>query len=101
AAFGVENWDEERFRETLAANLRDGRFRLVIAVDEITDEIKRIVLFLNEHTSTDLQVQALELGFIADEGVEILVPAVYGTENRKPATTASSSMRKWTEDTVF
>lgn len=35
--------DEEEFRAAVDDNLRSGRMRLIIAVDEITDELKRIV----------------------------------------------------------
>lgn len=76
-----DDWDEEVFRATVADNLTHGRFRLIIVVDQITDELKNIVLFLNQHTGADLQIFALELGYIADDAVEILVPAVYGIES--------------------
>jgi len=36
-----EGWDEEAFRNEVADNLAEGRMRLVIAVDEITDELER------------------------------------------------------------
>lgn len=76
-----DEWNEEAFRASVADNLARGRFRLIIVVDQITDELKNIVLYLNEHTSADLHILALELGYIADDGVEMLVPAVYGTES--------------------
>lgn len=76
-----EEWDEEVFRANLSDNLERGRFRLVIVVDQITEELKRIILYLNQHTTADMQIVALELGYIADDGVELLIPAVYGTES--------------------
>lgn len=76
-----QDWDEEAFRIAVATNLAQGRFRLVIVVDQITPELKNIVLYLNQHTNADLQILALELGYIADEGVEMLIPAVYGAES--------------------
>jgi len=74
------DWDEEAFREAVAANLAAGRFHLVIAVDEITDELKGIVRYLNAQTGSNVQIAALELRYSADGDVEILVPAVYGQE---------------------
>jgi hypothetical protein len=73
-------WDEEVFRSQVAVNLAAGRFRLIIVVDEITEELKSIVLYLNQHTDPSLQMLALEIGYIADHGVEIIIPATYGEE---------------------
>jgi hypothetical protein len=80
-------------------NLAQGRFRLVIVVDGLTDELKRIVLYLNQHTSDAMQVLALELGYIADNNIEILVPKTYGEESAQPK--EQSARRRWTEESVF
>lgn len=80
-ADSAEPWDEESFRSTVAANLQSGRFRLVLAVDQITDELKRTILYLNEHTGAEVQVLGLELGYVRHADVEILLPATYGEES--------------------
>ncbi len=84
------DWDQDTFQASVAQNLRDGNFRLVFAVDSITDELKRIVEYLNEHTATGVTILAVELGFVSDSGVEILTPAVYGQE----AAAAKDTRRK-------
>lgn len=76
-----EAWEEEAFRIRVAENLRVGRFDLVFAVDSITEELKKIVRYLNIHTASDIRVLALELGYAKDGDVEVLVPAVYGEES--------------------
>lgn len=80
AELAGEEWDETAFRANLGRTLADGRFRLVIAVDTITDELKRTVEYLNEHTIGEVEVVALEIGYLRDGGVEIVVPKTYGTE---------------------
>lgn len=77
---GEDEWDEAAFRANLARTLSDGRFRLVIAVDTITEELKQTVEHLNEHTIGEVEVVALEIGYLRDEGVEIVAPKTYGTE---------------------
>jgi hypothetical protein len=67
-------------------NLMSGSMRLVIAVDEITDELKRIVSYLNPHTTTNVELLALEMRRAVDEGVEVLVPAIYGEESARTGT---------------
>src|SRR5262249_49641265 len=57
-----------------------GSFRLVIAVDEITEELKLIVNYLNRQTDPNFHFLALELRRAEDEGVEVLTPETYGEE---------------------
>lgn len=72
--------DEGALRTEVTRHLQEGDFRLVIAVDEITSQLKMIIEYLNEHTVTAMQVLAVELGYSQEGDVELLVPAVYGEE---------------------
>lgn len=74
----VPDWREATFRNTVSQNLADGAFRLIITVDEITEKLKRTVVFLNSHTSPEVSLLALELPNVADEGMRSPVPKVYG-----------------------
>jgi hypothetical protein len=76
----IPDWDPHEFRRRLGANLADGALRVVVAVDEITDELKRTIQYLNRHTTDELEVVALELGYVKDDGVEMIVPRVFGEE---------------------
>jgi hypothetical protein len=69
-------------------------------VDSITDELKRVVRYLNEHTVSEIRVLALELGFVADGDFEVLVPTLYGEES---ATRKSqpSARHVWDEESLF
>ena len=98
SAVSDETWDEEQFRSTVASNLLTGRFRLVIAVDDITEELRRIVRFLNGHTTHELEILALELRYVADSGVEILFPTTYGEQVPKPT---APPPQVWDEDRFF
>lgn len=71
---------EPTFKAGLEATLASGHFRLVLAVDEITDELKKIVEYLNRHLADSISLMALELGYLSIGGTEILVPATYGAE---------------------
>lgn len=94
------DWDRDEFRRAVAANLETGRFDLVIAVDSITDELKRVVRYLNEHTVSEIRILALELGYVADGVVEILVPTLYGEESATRKV-QSPSRRVWDESSLF
>ena len=90
----ADDWDEESFRQTVSQNLERGAFRLVIAVDEITDELKLIVAYLNHHTDRGLRLFALELRRAVDEGVEVLLPETYGEESADESPGPGSSPRR-------
>ena len=87
-----DDWEEETFRRDLSATLAEGGFRLVLAVDQITQELRGIVEDLNLHSSAGMEFVALELSYVVDGDTEILVPREYGLESaavRKPPSTAN------------
>jgi hypothetical protein len=93
-----EDWDADRFRSRLVQTLADGAFRLVIAVDRITDELRGIVEYLNTRTDELVEVLALEVDLIAHDGVEVLVPRVHGTESARAKTQRASGARHGSRD---
>jgi hypothetical protein len=90
-------WDPETFRAAVADNLSAGRFDLIIAVDSITAELKRVVRYLNAHTVAEIRVLALELGYVAHADVEMLLSTVYGEEQKAPP----SPGRRCDEESFF
>lgn len=89
--------DAATLRTAVAERLSTGAFRLVMAVDQITDELRRSVEYLNQHLSDSVLVIALELGYLNQNGVELLVPHTYGAEleSRKRHSPAVAT-RRWT-----
>jgi len=98
-----EQWDSGEFRQRVSHNLIAGRFRLIIAVDRITEELKRSVEYINLHSSGGLELLAFELGYVADEGVEILIPQLHGEESSRiqGGTQSTGSGSVWSVDDVF
>ena len=88
-------------RESIARSLASGRFRLVIAVDHITGEHRSIIEYLNTQTVGDVQVLGLELEYVADEGVEILIPNIYGQETAEGKSRHGRTGHRWTEEELF
>ncbi len=89
-------YDRQRMLDQLADNLTAGRFRLVFAVDTLTDELRLIVNYLEQQMNT-VSVSALELSFAQYGDVELVRPSLHGaglgsTEARStmpPATTVN------------
>jgi hypothetical protein len=94
------DWTLPAFRGAVSSNLRAGRFGLLVAVDEITEELMRTVEFLNAHTVADLTVAALELRIAEDSGFQILMTGVYGQESAAPNPVVSGR-RRTTEAELF
>ncbi len=94
----TEDWDEQRFRIDLARTLADGAFRLVIAVDRITEELRSIVEYLNTRTDDSVEVLALEVDLVAQDGVEVLIPRVHGLESARLKTERSGGSRRGSRD---
>lgn len=67
-------------RENLAENLESGRMRLVLAVDKVNDDLKRIVEYLNSITLGEVSVFVMEFVRAERDGVEVLMPTAYGAE---------------------
>lgn len=91
--------DGEELRRAVMANLAAGTFTLLIVVDDITDELKRVVEYLNIATRDEITVLALELQYLKDAGKEILIPRTYGEALRETKGRAANNKVKWNAET--
>jgi hypothetical protein len=71
--------DEEKFWQSVKTNLQAGKVRMVFVADEIPNELKRIIEFLNEQMDP-AEVLAVEIKQYvdADSKIKTLVPRVIG-----------------------
>ena len=99
-AAGDPSWDEEAFRERIQANLEQGAFILVIAVDAMNDELVRTIRFLNTCGNPSFAFTSLEMRRFQKGATEILVPHLFELPN--PQKAASGGKRKqWTDARFF
>jgi hypothetical protein len=71
---------EADLRDRVASNLAAGRFRLLIAVDDISEQLQAIIRYVNAHTGGELKLVALALAEFADGATRVLVPTTFGNE---------------------
>lgn len=90
--------DADELRSQVSENLSAGSFTLVIAVDAITEELKRIIEYANEVTRDEVRVIGLELQLAKEGRTEILVPRTYGGSLAEAKAAASAGKAKWTAD---
>jgi hypothetical protein len=86
---------EGRIRDAVSENLRLGRFNLVLAVDRINDDLKRIVEYLNTVTVATVGVMVVEFARVVDGDTEILIPRTYGTELVETKAKSSGAKHQW------
>lgn len=55
------NWDEEAFREGIRQTLETGSFILIIIVDEMNEELRHTIRYLNECGKSMFLLHALEM----------------------------------------
>jgi alkylated DNA nucleotide flippase Atl1 len=87
--------DLASFVASVTARLRRGRFRLVLAVDELTDELRATIDFLATHTDAEMELVAIEVAYARTGDVEVLVPRVFGAASAPKRSTkpAAASTR--------
>ena len=93
----------EHFWTSVKTNLKAGRIRMIFVADEIPDELKRVVEFLNEQMDP-AEVYAVEIKQYVGPALKTLVPRLIGqtaeAEDRKRAGPLRPK-RKWDEDSFF
>jgi hypothetical protein len=91
-------WNEASFKEGVTQSLANGTFTLVIVVDEINEELGRIIRYINEFSKSAFSLHALEVRRFQAGGVEILVPQLHGLSAKPPS--SKGEKKKWTKDEI-
>jgi hypothetical protein len=100
-AFGDPDWDEEEFRKAVEENLARGAFILVIAVDEMNDELSRTIRFLNNCGSPGFVFTALEMRRFQNESADILVPHLFSGVQPGGKQQVGDKTKQWTMERFF
>lgn len=82
----------------VTANLESARFTLLLAVDEINDPLKQMVVYINEKTDSTTRVALIELARHMTGDVEILIPQTFGYEALKPHTGERADREPWSKE---
>jgi len=94
----AEDWDEERFRNGVKQSLDSGSFILIIVVDRINEELRRIIRYVNECSESAFSLHALEMQRFQTDKIDVLVPNLFGI-SQKPS--AGGIKKKWSEEEFF
>lgn len=97
SAFGFENADV--VIEGIKQSISDGLFRFIILMDIVHQNLKNLILFMNQNSQ--FSIYAVELEYYIYEGYEILIPHVFGAESKKKIMYSTSKRKKWDEESFF
>jgi hypothetical protein len=82
--------------ESVRANFSEGRFKFVVLMDKVHDQLKDLIVFLNENSRFD--IFAVQMDFYRHEAYEILIPNLFGAEVKKAVSGGSSQRQPWNEE---
>jgi len=92
--------EPQKFWGAVKENLRNGNVRMLFVADQIPEELKRIVEFLNEQMDP-AEVLAVEIKQFAEGPTQALVPRVIGQTSEATARKQVLSGRRWDEPSFF
>lgn len=93
------DWEENTFRDNVARSLQEGNFILIIVIDQINDELRRIIRYVNQRGISGFTLHALELQRFKSQGLHVLVPHIHGVSTKQLKN--ADKRKKWTESAFF
>lgn len=82
--------------ENTRRNLNEGNFKFVVLMDHLHDQLKDLIIYLNNNS--EFTVYAVELEYYKHKDFEILIPKLYGSEVKKDIGKSTSSKIVLTDD---
>ncbi len=87
------------YLEVLKQNVKNGAFRFVVLMDKMDDRLKDLISFVNSNSRFD--VLGVELEFYQHNDTEIIIPQLFGAEQRKSVEGVSKSRLPWDAEMFF
>lgn len=88
------DFSPEDFRNSIEQNLRKGKIRLLIAVDELVEPLRATITFLNKNSNFDILLLSVK-NFEESENRKVLIPTMFGYTPPPPP--LSEERHYWTE----
>jgi hypothetical protein len=99
--YELNDEDVVEVRGAIKSNLSDGSIKFVVLMDKLPERLRDLILFINEKSR--FTIYAVEMEFYQHEGMEIVIPKLFGAEGKKEVGSGSSTpgRKKWTEQSFF
>lgn len=100
AFFGIDEDQTSLLIESMEKNLNEGNFKFVVLMDQLHNQLKDLIVFINENSRFD--VFAVELEYYEHDTFEIMIPKLFGAEVKKDIGISSTGSRKqWDKESFF
>lgn len=83
--FGLSDEEILTFNKNLRDNLNEGNFKFVVLMDHIHNQLKDLIIFINQNSK--FSIYGVELEYYKYRDYEILIPKLFGTEVKKEVST--------------
>ena len=93
-----DEFSDEEFRISIGQKLRDGKLRLIIAVDELVEQLRATVTFLNSYSSFDLLLLQVS-DYQESEARKVLVPLLFGYATKSKET--GRQTKQWDDESFL
>ena len=93
----IEDEEKEDFIEIMKDNFNNKAYKFFIVMDKVPEEVKNIIIFLNEISMID--IYAVELEYYEDNDIKIVIPKLIGLVSKKEL--VSSETRIWDKESFF
>lgn len=87
--FEISEDESNTLLENTRRNLSDGNFKFVVLMDHLHEQLKDLIVFLNNNS--EFTIYAVELEYYKHNEYEILIPKLYGSEVKKDLGKSTSS----------
>jgi len=82
--FGLTDEGRDQLLQQVQQNFQDGNFKFVVLMDTLHEQLKNLILYLNQNSKFD--IYAVELKYYKHESYEIVIPRLFGSEVKKDLT---------------
>lgn len=98
--FAGGDFAADDFRTSIERNLQGGNFRLIIAVDELVEPLKKTVIYLNSHSDFNILLLLVKRFEEKDKkDRSIFVPSLFGYSITPPP--PAGKRRRWNKESFF
>lgn len=99
--FGFDDEQLANLLDRFKADLSSGRFTFIVMMDQLHDQLKDLITFINQNSR--FAIFGCEIEFYKYDNYEILIPKLYGVEAKKSSTLPpiTHGRKKWDEQMFF
>jgi hypothetical protein len=105
--YGLDDQMVDHLKSNLHNNLKDGRLKFVILMDQIDQKMKDLIVYINQNSKFD--IYGVRFKFYKVDHLEVLIPRLFGAEVKKDLSSRPDRivwnrnlfLQKLTENTGF